>query len=80
MQAWQMAERIRKAIESAPIDWQGQKIEVTVSIGVASQPADAAQREDLISCADKALYSSKRAGRNRSTLFKDLTQDMYEVG
>lgn len=80
MQAWQMAERIRKAIESAPIDWQGQKIDVTVSIGAASQPADAAQREDLIACADKALYSSKRAGRNRSTLFKDLTQDMYEVG
>ncbi|WDT76476.1 MAG: diguanylate cyclase [Candidatus Manganitrophus sp.] len=80
MQAWQMAERIRKAIESAPIDWQGQKIDVTVSIGVASQPADAAQREELIACADKALYSSKRAGRNRSTLFKDLTQDMYEVG
>lgn len=80
MQAWQMAERIRKAIESAPIDWQGQKIDVTVSIGVASQPTDAAQREELIACADKALYSSKRAGRNRSTLFKDLTQDMYEVG
>ncbi|NKE71415.1 sensor domain-containing diguanylate cyclase [Candidatus Manganitrophus noduliformans] len=80
MQAWQMAERIRKTIESAPIDWQGQKIEITVSIGVASQPADAAQREELIACADKALYSSKRAGRNRSTLFKDLTQDMYEVG
>ncbi|TAK02676.1 MAG: diguanylate cyclase [Candidatus Manganitrophaceae bacterium] len=80
MQAWQMAERIRKTIESAPIDWQGQKIEATVSIGVASQPDDATKREELIACADKALYSSKRAGRNRSTLFKDLTQDMYEVG
>lgn len=80
MQAWQMAERIRKAIESAPLDWQGQKIDVTVSIGVASQPEDATQREELIACADKALYSSKRSGRNRSTLFKDLTQDMYEVG
>lgn len=80
MQAWQMAERIRKAVESAPFDWQGQKIDVTVSIGAASQPADAARREELIACADKALYSSKRSGRNRSTLFKDLTQDMYEVG
>jgi len=79
MQAWQMAERIRKAIESAPIDWQGQKIDVTVSIGVASQPEDATQREELIGCADKALYSSKRSGRNRSTLFRDLTRDMYEV-
>jgi diguanylate cyclase (GGDEF)-like protein len=80
MQAWQMAERIRKTIESAPIDWQGQKIEATVSIGIASQPEEATQREELIACADKALYSSKRSGRNRSTLFKDLTQDMYEVG
>ena len=79
-QAWQMAERIRKTIESAPLDWQGQKIEATVSIGIASQPDDAAQREELIACADKALYASKRSGRNRSTLFKDLTQDLYEVG
>lgn len=78
-QAVQMAERIRKAVEAAPVEWQGQKIAATVSIGVASHPEDATKREELIACADRALYASKRTGRNRSTLYKDLTQDMYEV-
>ncbi|MBI3805091.1 MAG: diguanylate cyclase [Nitrospirae bacterium] len=78
-QAFQMAERIRKAIEAAPVDWQGQKIAATVSIGVAAHPEDATKREDLIASADRALYASKRTGRNRSTLYKELTQDMYEV-
>ncbi|HZR45309.1 MAG TPA: diguanylate cyclase [Candidatus Manganitrophaceae bacterium] len=79
-QAFQMAERIRKAIEAASIDWQGKKISATVSIGVASQPQDATKREDLIAYADRALYASKKGGRNRTTLYKDLTADMYEVG
>ena len=79
-QAVQMAERIRKAIEAASIDWQGKKVSATVSIGVASQPQDATKREDLIAYADRALYASKKGGRNRTTLYKDLTADMYEVG
>jgi diguanylate cyclase (GGDEF)-like protein len=79
-QAFQMAERIRKAIEATSIDWQGKKISATVSIGVAAQPEDATKREDLIAYADRALYASKKGGRNRTTLYKGLTQDMYEVG
>ena len=79
-QAFQMAERIRKAVETASIQWQGKKITATISIGVAAQPEDATRREDLIAYADKALYASKQSGRNRSTLYKNLTQDTYEVG
>ena len=37
----------------------------TISFGVAAMPEDGMTREALISAADSALYSSKRAGRNR---------------
>ncbi len=79
-QALRMAERIRKGVEATSFEWQGEKIPVTVSIGAASFPEDAGKREDLIACADRALYASKRGGRNRTTLHKDLVKEMYEVG
>jgi diguanylate cyclase (GGDEF)-like protein len=56
------AERLRKAIEDASID-PG----VTVSIGLASFPADGRDGDTLVRAADEALYASKRGGRNRVT-------------
>ena len=37
----------------------------TVSFGVSAMPEDGITREALLGAADSALYSSKRAGRNR---------------
>jgi len=41
---------------------------VTVSIGVAAFPEHGEALEDVIQAADKALYESKRGGRNRVTV------------
>lgn len=41
---------------------------VTVSAGVASMPANASSPVELVAAADDALFSSKRAGRDRFTL------------
>ncbi|MCE5189953.1 MAG: GGDEF domain-containing protein [Eubacteriales bacterium] len=38
---------------------------ITLSFGVAALPDNGVTREELIGAADAALYSSKRAGRNR---------------
>jgi two-component system, cell cycle response regulator len=38
---------------------------VTVSIGVASYPAHGSTRDELLACADAAMYASKRRGKNR---------------
>jgi diguanylate cyclase (GGDEF)-like protein/putative nucleotidyltransferase with HDIG domain len=38
---------------------------VTVSIGVASFPAHGSTRDELLACADAAMYASKRRGKNR---------------
>jgi diguanylate cyclase (GGDEF)-like protein len=57
------AERIRSAVENAA--WPHRK--VTASLGVATFDSDGMSPADIIAAADKALYASKAAGRNRST-------------
>lgn len=58
------AERLRRDIESNGVNMNGVRLEVTVSIGVASwQPGD--EPEQMIRRTDIALYSAKHNGRNR---------------
>lgn len=67
----EVAERIRKTIANNTIDYQGQNIQVTVSIGVAVLSPQDSRYEDLISQADIALYKAKNSGRNRICLAKE---------
>jgi diguanylate cyclase (GGDEF)-like protein len=64
-QAMELAEKIRKAVESNPFAVGRETTKVTVSIGVATYPQDAQTNLDLIGKADKALYAAKARGRNR---------------
>jgi diguanylate cyclase (GGDEF)-like protein len=70
--AWAMAERVREAIEAVPLPGPtGEVLHVTASVGVATWPLHARDEEGLLEAADKALYRSKQAGRNRSTMWQD---------
>lgn len=42
-----------------------QKSNVTISVGVASYPEDASDKENIIEKADKALYLAKKGGKNK---------------
>ncbi len=64
-QAEEAGERIRKAVENAAFDMNGNQINATVSIGVTSYPEDADSVDSALSKADRALYKSKREGRNK---------------
>jgi diguanylate cyclase (GGDEF)-like protein len=43
----------------------GKKVQITISIGLASPNKKTKTTEDVIKLADKALYEAKRKGRNR---------------
>ncbi|SMO51256.1 diguanylate cyclase (GGDEF) domain-containing protein [Balnearium lithotrophicum] len=71
-EAKEVAERIRKAIESRCIEHPSSKVSkcVTVSIGIATiTPEENQSKEILIKRADEALYEAKRKGRNRVEVF-----------
>ena len=69
--AYKVAERMRRAIESkASI----KAMPVTVSLGVASWPSDGVTKEEIIGCADAALYRAKQTGRNRTCLSSDIVK------
>jgi diguanylate cyclase (GGDEF)-like protein len=57
-----VAERLREAIASTPVQKVGQ---VTASVGVATYPSAAKSKEELVEMADRAMYLAKAAGRNR---------------
>jgi diguanylate cyclase (GGDEF)-like protein len=57
-----VAERLRARIAKIEIPGYGN---LSASIGIATFPSHATSRADLTLAADAALYSAKRAGRNR---------------
>ena len=61
--ALEVAERIRAGV--AALDLGGPERGLTVSVGVAVFPDDAALIEELIDKADWAMYVAKRQGRDR---------------
>ena len=69
--AWGLAERLRQAIEKN--DFIGQEVQpnknLTISLGLASFPEDAKNKEALIAKADSALYQAKKAGKNRTHIY-----------
>lgn len=62
-EAQEVAERLRGAIEAM----RGLERLVTASFGIATLEERMSASPELISGADKALYASKHAGRNRAT-------------
>ncbi len=60
-----VAESLRQAVEKEKILLRRKENHISISIGVASFPADALDEDDLIRRADKAMYSAKQKGRNR---------------
>lgn len=59
-------ERIRNRIANHPFLFKGERLPVTVSIGVTERTDADKTIEPLISRADKALYQAKQEGRNRT--------------
>ncbi len=67
--AMNLATRIRQKVERSQLVHQGRLIKQTMSGGVASFPLDTDVPEELIECADRALYRAKHKGKNKICLF-----------
>ena len=73
-----VAERICLAIREKPIDEVGT---ITASLGLASFPHDAQEREKLFELADQALFLAKRRGRNQvCSVSEELLPSLAESG
>jgi|GEM_PF-3716473 len=64
--AKQMAERMRERVMREVILTESGKLQVTLSLGIATFPMDGKTIEELVLHADEALYLAKNGGRNRS--------------
>jgi diguanylate cyclase len=60
----QVAERLLESVRHGPFFVDGNIIPLTVSGGGATFPHTAETAQELIANADKALYLSKKSGRN----------------
>lgn len=64
------AEEIRQTCEELVMLEKGHELRLTISFGVATYPMHGHTSDEILIKADKALYQSKRTGRNRVTIWE----------
>lgn len=69
-QGFEIAERLRKLIEKHEFIYDGKRLPVAASIGVADYRQGVSNGTDLFKRADSAVYKSKEGGRNQVNFFK----------
>jgi diguanylate cyclase (GGDEF)-like protein len=76
--AFLAADRLREVVEEEPFEGREQQPlgKITLSLGISSYPEHGRNLEELLDHADKALYSAKKSGRNRTVIYsKDLEEE-----
>ena len=61
--------KIRKEIERSYLPFNGNKVSITVSIGISLKKSDDSLWQSIEE-ADKALYESKATGKNKVTIYQ----------
>ena len=69
-QAFEIAERLRKLVESKEFIYDGKRLPVTASIGVSDYRQGVTSGTDLFKRADEAVYKAKEGGRNQVHFYR----------
>ena len=75
-----LAERLRKAVETMRVEYEGNVIPVTISLGIALRPHDGDDLDELLGVADERLYVAKKQGRNRFCVSDKQPRDDRDIG
>lgn len=78
-QAEALAARIVRAIAQIPFRFDGRTLHISSSLGIALYPTHTPDQEQLVACADTAMYQAKHAGKNAWRLYRadlDTTPEM----
>jgi len=70
-QAMIFCERLRKSIQNMEVEHDQQIIQFTISLGISELKEDTKTYLNWIETADKALFESKSAGRNLTTIYRE---------
>jgi len=69
--AFKVAEKIRRNIEKTDANFIGLSKPLTVSAGIAIKtPHMKISLKELVEQADKAMYTAKRSGKNKTVIYK----------
>jgi diguanylate cyclase (GGDEF)-like protein len=74
-EAFELAERLRLAFAEFTLMLGKERINVTVSIGVADSKDIGLEFSDLVTAADQALYRAKQNGRNQVIAYSSMPVD-----
>ena len=68
--AYERAEAWRQDFSETAIEYEGMKLFATISGGAATFPEHGSTEEAVLQAADRALYRSKDAGKNKVTMYE----------
>jgi diguanylate cyclase (GGDEF)-like protein len=60
-----LGQKILRALNPLPIEWQGESYSIGASIGIAAWSGEMMSEKDWMSAADRACYLAKRSGRGQ---------------
>ncbi|MFV2055099.1 MAG: diguanylate cyclase [Thiohalomonadales bacterium] len=66
--AFILAERLRTKIEDLSVNYEGQEIKFTISLGISAATSEQDGHLKWLEYADSALYLSKESGRNQTSI------------
>jgi diguanylate cyclase (GGDEF)-like protein len=67
----QVGKKLLDQINTLVVHHEGEKIQISCSGGLAAFPLDSHDGQELISCADRALYQAKSRGKHELNLFSE---------